>query len=160
MICRHPRSTLFPYTTLFRSRLVEPGLQRFRGCSEAVAPLTVPLVARRIRGELRDDGREVPGSTEVIDHPQTDSSDHGGAQAVGLLDHRAATHGNAPDISHHLQPDVALGTAADRVDAVEGVPGLGESLEADPAIEGDPLEDGTHHVRTSVMAPEIGRAHV
>src|SRR5699024_2630533 len=87
-------------------------------------------------------------------HPQTDSSDHGGAQAVGLLDHRAATHGNAPDISHHLQPDVALGTAADRVDAVEGVPELGESLEADPEIEGDPLEDGTHHVRTSVMAPD------
>src|SRR5690625_6118179 len=147
MICRHPRSTLFPYTTLFRTRLVEPGLQRFRGCSEAVAPLTVPLVARRIRGELRDDGREVPGSTEVIYHPQTDSSDHGGAQAVGLLDHRAATHGNAPDISHHLQADVALGTAADRVDAVEGVPELGESLEADPEIDRKSVVEGKRETR-------------
>src|SRR5260370_29705967 len=38
MIRRPPRSTLFPYTTLFRSRGVRPGVRRTRTCPRGGDP--------------------------------------------------------------------------------------------------------------------------
>src|SRR5256885_4917593 len=45
MIRRPPRSTLFPYTTLFRSQVVHPEVTRARGGLE-------PLALLRQRGEI------------------------------------------------------------------------------------------------------------
>src|SRR3712207_7001669 len=64
MIRRPPRSTLFPYTTLFRSKLVRSSFER----SERVKgdPLATRLVvAHRPRGALRQavGGRSVATST-------------------------------------------------------------------------------------------------
>src|SRR3712207_8111210 len=52
MIRRPPRSTLFPYTTLFRSRL-----------GEKVALSVVPVIAAAVTGRRRpqDPGRSAPG---------------------------------------------------------------------------------------------------
>src|SRR2546426_6206779 len=53
MIRRPPRSTLFPYTTLFRSELVERGEERLAGHDVHVEPgaMVVPVlvVKRRLR---------------------------------------------------------------------------------------------------------------
>src|SRR2546425_9111254 len=44
MIRRPPRSTLFPYTTLFRSALATDGLERaLRQCPDAVTVVSEPL---------------------------------------------------------------------------------------------------------------------
>src|SRR2546430_12419583 len=67
MIRRPPRSTLFPYTTLFRSRnaerlapspgFTEPGL----GGRPAHPALSLPDDARAARGLVRDHQRELHG---------------------------------------------------------------------------------------------------
>src|SRR3712207_8831931 len=49
MIRRPPRSTLFPYTTLFRSQAVKPGASLPRGLGKMGADAT-PLVIGQIRG--------------------------------------------------------------------------------------------------------------
>src|SRR3989454_12496616 len=53
MIRRPPRSTLFPYTTLFRSELVERGEERLAGHDIHVEPgamvIPVLVVKRRLR---------------------------------------------------------------------------------------------------------------
>src|SRR2546429_6695964 len=46
MIRRPPRSTLFPYTTLFRSRVHGMGLQRIAG-DERLLPAQLAVVPRR-----------------------------------------------------------------------------------------------------------------
>src|SRR2546427_8375439 len=51
MIRRPPRSTLFPYTTLFRSQAVPPG--RARGCGRDLRPSRREARGAR-RGQLRD----------------------------------------------------------------------------------------------------------
>src|SRR2546423_1713606 len=51
MIRRPPRSTLFPYTTLFRSRIDRDGLGRGRGRAEVA--LRVPGNRREAQGEVR-----------------------------------------------------------------------------------------------------------
>src|SRR2546427_5863466 len=43
MIRRPPRSTLFPYTTLFRSRLLQGGLDCMRGRSQGRLLVGVPV---------------------------------------------------------------------------------------------------------------------
>src|SRR2546429_4040559 len=52
MIRRPPRSTLFPYTTLFRSRLVDPVVAELRlhpGIRPAPCPRALPLWLRRLQ---------------------------------------------------------------------------------------------------------------
>src|SRR2546421_5532215 len=58
MIRRPPRSTLFPYTTLFRSHGVAPGESR-----AAVGVDRVP--DRRVHGSRRDDGRADAGARQL-----------------------------------------------------------------------------------------------
>src|SRR3712207_7498486 len=60
MIRRPPRSTLFPYTTLFRSRRLDGRPQRAHAArrpADAVEERGVRLVARRVNGEV---ARRIP----------------------------------------------------------------------------------------------------
>src|SRR2546427_2293962 len=61
MIRRPPRSTLFPYTTLFRSRGEEPEKNLHPRCSEArregFCLLTKTYPGSRITGEVGSNGR-------------------------------------------------------------------------------------------------------
>src|SRR5258708_39814188 len=65
MIRRPPRSTLFPYTTLFRSRVDEDGLNAFR--SVQILHVAVSGERGRVVHEVRPDGRSrgTPGQAEV-----------------------------------------------------------------------------------------------
>src|SRR5258708_18293857 len=45
MIRRPPRSTLFPYTTLFRSQSRRPGMSRWTARSKASSPVTAPAAS-------------------------------------------------------------------------------------------------------------------
>src|SRR3712207_7781123 len=57
MIRRPPRSTLFPYTTLFRSRFLPPDDERIRSTVMAISDeLTVDGLVMRYRVEETDDG--------------------------------------------------------------------------------------------------------
>src|SRR3712207_7918607 len=58
MIRRPPRSTLFPYTTLFRSQLEQTRQRIFEAVSDVLADdtvqeLTIPVIARRARVAVR-----------------------------------------------------------------------------------------------------------
>src|SRR3712207_9079811 len=79
MIRRPPRSTLFPYTTLFRSEgdqdrtddedeLVDDGLHRQRGGQAVAAPQQVGPADPDHRGDRWDAGAGQPGGEE--DDPQ------------------------------------------------------------------------------------------
>src|SRR5260370_16310649 len=61
MIRRPPRSTLFPYTTLFRSRVLI-----VRGDSQAGAPRTVPATAGAGRDWLAARLREAGAQVEML----------------------------------------------------------------------------------------------
>src|SRR5258708_36652942 len=65
MIRRPPRSTLFPYTTLFRSRVDEHGLNAFR--SVEILHVAVSGERGRVVHEVRPDGRSrgTSGQAEV-----------------------------------------------------------------------------------------------
>src|SRR3712207_9396898 len=56
MIRRPPRSTLFPYTTLFRSGLVAMELGAGRATKEDVIDLAVGIVLAKKRGEKVNKG--------------------------------------------------------------------------------------------------------
>src|SRR3712207_7082311 len=70
MIRRPPRSTLFPYTTLFRSvgagrRDPEPALERTEPGPQQPGPQLVPLAALRVgQGEPEEGPGAVPRSEE------------------------------------------------------------------------------------------------
>src|SRR5690242_20972754 len=85
MIRRPPRSTLFPYTTLFRSPGVDP-----RGGATDVSGAHQQLVARHLRVR-----RVVAqGPDEQGRHPQ----DHGG-EAIGGAGDRKSTRLNSSHMS-------------------------------------------------------------
>src|SRR3712207_7209714 len=65
MIRRPPRSTLFPYTTLFRSR--RPGLTRPAG---GIGDLTRPVLVDRSRDRLLDVGTGGTGPRSQLDEPR------------------------------------------------------------------------------------------
>src|SRR3712207_7188846 len=65
MIRRPPRSTLFPYTTLFRSRVGLVGAHLLRGHHELVVLVDVPP---RLAEQLVVDVRDQPG-LELLDEP-------------------------------------------------------------------------------------------
>src|SRR4051812_49930325 len=54
MIRRPPRSTLFPYTTLFRSGAEGLEHARVRACDRLAAQRTAPRAAEQHRGEVVD----------------------------------------------------------------------------------------------------------
>src|SRR5256885_11825460 len=77
MIRRPPRSTLFPYTTLFRSRSARPVEAEVRGLvAEPIAAL-----ARHMRHAGRR-APPLPRSVRVADH--ADDADHGVRRPLGL----------------------------------------------------------------------------
>src|SRR3712207_8390632 len=53
MIRRPPRSTLFPYTTLFRSPAASIFRQRGTKCSRSASGLFLPVIVERERRHLR-----------------------------------------------------------------------------------------------------------
>src|SRR5258708_21749949 len=57
MIRRPPRSTLFPYTTLFRSNMSQAGeiTEMVRKISERFAPDKIILFGSHARGDAKDD---------------------------------------------------------------------------------------------------------
>src|SRR6267378_8300693 len=97
MIRRPPRSTLFPYTTLFRS----PGAGDVTCADAAAAPARLPgLVVEDQRGELLERDPEA-------------NSGRGGTQAA----HKRGDprQGNAlPDVLPHLEEDHADDARLDR----------------------------------------------
>src|SRR3712207_8924782 len=80
MIRRPPRSTLFPYTTLFRSRL--PLRRRRRG--------------RRAHGpqRRREDDAAAPGGGSDLAHPRTGARDGSGGDADRKSTRLNSSHAN------------------------------------------------------------------
>src|SRR5438876_1238615 len=54
MIRRPPRSTLFPYTTLFRSRGITPSRRRFRGLQKAGVAASAGMERRKGRAGITE----------------------------------------------------------------------------------------------------------
>src|SRR5256885_7393350 len=71
MIRRPPRSTLFPYTTLFRSGAAEPPAQLV----EAFAQLRVPVLPR-VAGEASLAGVRLQGRRVVAERGRDRSEEH------------------------------------------------------------------------------------
>src|SRR2546427_7600569 len=66
MIRRPPRSTLFPYTTLFRSRVV---LRQFRGVAQRLPQIRAPP-ARRERHQVADHAQDRKSTRLNSSHSQ------------------------------------------------------------------------------------------
>src|SRR3712207_5183133 len=81
MIRRPPRSTLFPYTTLFRSPLHPEPLEVLRQILQAARMVTLVAFVEHLEG-LRAAGRE---QEVVLAHPVFQDREHGVA-AVGVED--------------------------------------------------------------------------
>src|SRR5258707_8689053 len=74
MIRRPPRSTLFPYTTLFRSRQDVPELRNFvepRGPQEAAKPGNALLLSNRTSAVVEGGGH----GTEFVDRSEEHTSE-------------------------------------------------------------------------------------
>src|SRR2546430_15999909 len=86
MIRRPPRSTLFPYTTLFRSRLADLAFMSFEhypydGCDTPWENLyQEPGLITHIMQVWRDDG--LPSNVPMFD---TETNAHGGEGSVVIL---------------------------------------------------------------------------
>src|SRR3989442_7699222 len=72
MIRRPPRSTLFPYTTLFRSRFVQPFEQRK---PPAQAFVVLDLAAHGARGDRRDLGFDAADVGDLVDRSEEHTSE-------------------------------------------------------------------------------------
>src|SRR3712207_9519658 len=88
MIRRPPRSTLFPYTTLFRSVPVAELLQRARALLEVGE---VPGQVADQRGTLRDEGRHDRPDEEPQQY-QGAQDDHGDRVPAGKAAPRSEEH--------------------------------------------------------------------
>src|SRR5260221_7193480 len=66
MIRRPPRSTLFPYTTLFRSRDAEVGERRVPERNERRAPRAAPLHVPRPGGAIHEEVRRSEEHTSEL----------------------------------------------------------------------------------------------
>src|SRR2546426_2346785 len=99
MIRRPPRSTLFPYTTLFRSRAPGPTLAADRSLPD-------------VRGEWRDEVRGDRGRRDLSDRKSTrlNSSHLVISYAVFCLKKKKTEHRRRLD--HRLQFDAASRSAA------------------------------------------------
>src|SRR3989441_13034969 len=104
MIRRPPRSTLFPYTTLFRSVSLEP--------ERALAPED-PHLARRRQGRDRAEakvgdgaGLELGQDVDVIRHAHVvPGAGRVAAPRHGDLGHRRPPAGRTEPAHHRLVPD-------------------------------------------------------
>src|SRR5256885_11212168 len=88
MIRRPPRSTLFPYTTLFRSRRgpSEPAMARPGPAGAGSLRRGEPARARLHTGLL-------PRSSSLVRGPRLGKKNSGGQQAVGVAAGVAEAHG-------------------------------------------------------------------
>src|SRR5256885_15864523 len=146
MIRRPPRSTLFPYTTLFRSRAALDG--------------AVHLVRRDV-----DEARDL----EVLDRLQqrVDAEDVGPQELVGLherpihvghrgeIDHRVDAAGDVADQLAVADVAVDEGVARIALDVlqVRRVARVGELVEVDDGVVGARREDVSNEVRADEAAP-------
>src|SRR2546421_6514891 len=117
MIRRPPRSTLFPYTTLFRSVLVA-GRQARRE-----APLDVAGRGGRAAAErLGDGGDQVAGAGRVLHVDVEAHAGPAGGERVGAASRPAvdAGHGDehGREVTHRAG---ALDRDAERLDAADGL---------------------------------------
>ena len=121
MIRRPPRSTLFPYTTLFRSEGRRPELEPFRekfGIKGALISGVdlLPGIARVIGLDVI----EVPGATGYFD---TDYEGKGLAAICGLKDHDLIyLHVEAPDEAGHAGNITEKLKAIERIDEYIAAP--------------------------------------
>src|SRR3712207_7793216 len=77
MIRRPPRSTLFPYTTLFRSAAVRPDVDRVGVFPEERGDVRRALAVRDLLPRPRAVGREVdPAFDRAEDHHRRRSEEH------------------------------------------------------------------------------------
>ncbi len=100
------------------------------------------------------DRRELPRRVPAVDEPDRHPADHGRAQRVGFVDDAAAANGHAPGVGHDLQPDVASGTAPDRVHGLDRAHRRVERAVDAVEVEGHALEHGTRQVGRPVMTRE------
>src|ERR1043166_1249619 len=95
MIRRPPRSTLFPYTTLFRSRLCRRrargwSFRRCGGVERAAALLLLLRVRRRgARAAVLQPGREGEDDDEAAEHSRDDAQKDDGQRRARLAAPRA-----------------------------------------------------------------------
>src|SRR3712207_6563066 len=132
MIRRPPRSTLFPYTTLFRSQGTGHGAGALGDLSGAI------LFKNHELTQVEVD----TGATQARCAPGALSRDVLNAAAPHGL---AALAGSSPDVGivgYSLGGGIGFlarkhGLQANRVTAVEVVTGTGEAVRADPETEAD-----------------------
>src|SRR2546430_12321524 len=86
MIRRPPRSTLFPYTTLFRSRLVND-----RGGRPVPMLLALQLAEARLAGDL-DQVVETAGHLLTLPSAAGTAGARDGERALGLIATRSEEH--------------------------------------------------------------------
>src|SRR5687768_1744711 len=65
MIRRPPRSTLFPYTTLFRSAFHFPVRERFRGIDAEIVQLRIVSLGTQLRA-AKPRGRKLTGAVSHV----------------------------------------------------------------------------------------------
>src|SRR2546430_10082692 len=88
MIRRPPRSTLFPYTTLFRSELIDVETVLRDRVERAHLHLTEALPVRRVGTERVREINEALGGERSIEARQVRSGPRGGAVARGVSGRR------------------------------------------------------------------------
>src|SRR2546426_7806779 len=155
MIRRPPRSTLFPYTTLFRSISPRRGGHELaaghapgrRAAREAAAPGRVVGAAARARGLLFAGARGRAAGPGAVHRPR-ERAHLPPVHAAGRATRRAA---GAPEEQGHRQRSLLPGPAAPAALLQPS------RLPARPAARG-----GAGGGRSALAAdlPEIGRAHV
>src|SRR2546430_7863816 len=148
MIRRPPRSTLFPYTTLFRSNTADPpGASAVspNGVyteSSAIEPTTSRLTSHPIRGV---DPQEVEAVAEHLAHRRRQ---HQARRLLGLAEHAVLV---VPGVRQAGEPFKVAGDAV-RLERL--------SRAGDDARERGDLFQQVGFLRLDQDVQEIGRAHV
>src|SRR3712207_7980396 len=75
MIRRPPRSTLFPYTTLFRSRMTRSAPAQRRDSDRLTLPSSANVLVARTRPVARRPGSDDGGAHLVVSDPATGGAD-------------------------------------------------------------------------------------
>src|SRR3712207_6924320 len=85
MIRRPPRSTLFPYTTLFRSRAKDGAKRAGRAARDAAVREAIDLLALVYRdaAAVAEGGGELGGKLERVEEPGARGGGHPGADWAG-----------------------------------------------------------------------------
>src|SRR5574338_762912 len=135
MIRRPPRSTLFPYTTLFRSRSGPRTSTRSTGCSPASATRSAAPRSRQPCATCKATGLAGPDLEPIVDVPD---APHRGGEVLGVPAVGPGVHGALERHLVALHPDLDLarievGIAGKRLAHVLLDPPLGADVAKRPA---------------------------